>query len=178
MDYDYFPVSMSAVSADIDIIEMSQETIGIGPVTVNWEEQIFHPGGSVRYRLNVNDKKIVYATDVELDRVFNDESTEGKNENAGRDYLAFIKDADLLIADGQYTDEEYVNKAGWGHTSISTLIDAAHQSHVKQLAVFHHDPQHSDRFIDELWMEKRPGFHIETNKMDVFWAREGMTLAV
>jgi ribonuclease BN (tRNA processing enzyme) len=60
-----------------------------------------------------------------------------------------------LIADGQYTEEEYSTKVGWGHTSISLLLEIASQSKVKQLAVFQHDPQHSDRFLDALSVESR-----------------------
>jgi hypothetical protein len=49
---------------------------------------------------------------------------------------------------------------------------------VKQLAVFHHDPQHSDKFLDALSMESRSKYLFDEGEMDVFWAREGMTLAV
>jgi len=178
MDAGYFPVSMSDVAADISMQEISEEVIELGPVSVDWQEQIYHPGGSVRYRLNMDGKKIVYATDVELNLIFSPDSKEAKKEAMADAYREFIQDADLLIADGQYTEEEYLSKAGWGHTSISLLLEVAHQSKVKRLAVFHHDPQHSDKFLDELWMECRSKYRVDKSGMDVFWAREGMTLAI
>lgn len=177
MDYDYFPVNMSALTADIKIKEITEEEIQLGPVKVQWQEQVYHPGGSVRYRFIVDNKKIVYATDVELNEIFNDES-QANTQAARQDYLSFIESADLLIADGQYTEEEYPQKKGWGHTSLPVLFDAASESDVKQLSVFHHDPQHSDNFLDELWADSRTRVTKKNCKMDIFWAREGLTLAI
>jgi phosphoribosyl 1,2-cyclic phosphodiesterase len=178
MDYEYFPVSMAVFSADIRIQEISEEALQVGKLVVEWQEQVYHPGGSVRYGLLVDGKKIVYATDIELNRIFRSGSGNEKDHALAHDYLHFIENADLLIADGQYTDEEYASKVGWGHSSIQLLVDIAYQAQVKQLAVFHHDPQHSDKFLDAFWMENRSRFQSDYKKMDIFWAREGITLAV
>jgi phosphoribosyl 1,2-cyclic phosphodiesterase len=179
MDYEYFPVAMSALAADIRSQAISEEAINLGPVFVDWQEQVCHPGGSVRYRLNVNGKKIVYATDIELNHMFAPGADKKKdNEDLAQKYLDFIHKADLLIGDGQYTDEEYPAKEGWGHSSIPLLLEVAHTAQVKQLAIFHHDPQHSDKFLDQLWMENRSKYRLSNHKMAVLWAREGMTLAI
>jgi phosphoribosyl 1,2-cyclic phosphodiesterase len=178
MDYEYFPVSMSAFPSDISIQEMREENIRIGPLTIEWQEQIFHPGGSVRYRITLNGKKVIYATDVELDNMFNNIRENEDNRALAQEFISFISNADLLIADAQYTRDEYYDKVGWGHTSIPVLLDIAFKSQVKQLAIFHHDPQHSDKFLDELWMENRSKYRKGDKKMDLFWAREGMTLAI
>jgi len=178
MDYEYFPVSMSALTADIRIQEMSEENIHLGPIMVDWEEQAFHPGGSVRYRFNAYGKKIVYATDVELDLIFGKDSRSKGKKAAARDYLQFVQGADLLIADGMFSEEEYPSRVGWGHPSIPAVIEAAAKAEVKQLAIFHHDPQHSDKSLDELWVKYRSRYLAVLHKMDLFWAREGLTLAV
>jgi len=178
MDYDFFPVSMSDFSAEISIKEITNEVIHLGPLVIEWQEQICHPGGSVRYKVNLNGRKVVYATDVELDQIFVSHEDNEDNKALAREYLDFIFDADLLIADAQYTEREYPEKVGWGHSSVPVLLDIAYRSHVKQLVVFHHDPQHSDKFLDELWMKHRSNYRSGDRKMDLFWAREGMTLAV
>jgi phosphoribosyl 1,2-cyclic phosphodiesterase len=175
MDYDYFPVAMSAFGADISIQEISDEVIHLGPVVVDRQEQVCHPGGSVRYRLRVDGKKIVYATDVELDSIFGGQDGDEADETLARDYLDFINDADLLIADAQYTEEEYPGKVEWGHSSVPMVLDIAARSRVKRLAMFHHDPQHTDKFLDALWVKNRPGHE---SGMEIFWAREGLTLAI
>lgn len=177
MDYEYFPVSMSALTADIRIQEISKEVIHLGAMRIDWQEQVYHPGGSVRYRFHVNGKKIIYATDVELDQIFYGKDKGEKEEVAGQEYLAFIDEADLLIADGQYTEEEYQSKVGWGHSSFPVLFEIASRARVKQLAIFHHDPQHSDTFLDDLWVKTGSRYRSGDHRMDVFWAREGLTLS-
>ena len=178
MDANYFPISMSAIAADIDINEISDKVICLPPFMIDWQEQVYHPGGSVRYRINLEGRKIVYATDVELNEIFQARGNSKMKQRQARDYVDYIYQADLLIADGQYTDEEYVQKQGWGHTSIPLLLQIASQARVKQLAVFHHDPQHTDKYLDELWMGYRNEHQTEEKGMDVFWAREGMTLSL
>jgi phosphoribosyl 1,2-cyclic phosphodiesterase len=178
MDKEYFPVSMAVFSADIRIREISEETIHIGEFTMVWQEQVHHPGGSVRYGLQINGKKIVYATDVELNRIFQGGSSNDEEKALAQQYLEFVHNADLLIADGQFTEEEYSNKVGWGHTSIQLLLEVAYEAQVRRLAIFHHDPQHSDKFLDEFWMENRSTFLSTYKKMDIFWAREGLTLEI
>jgi phosphoribosyl 1,2-cyclic phosphodiesterase len=178
MDYEYFPVSMSALTADIRIQEMSEENLHLGPITIEWEEQGFHPGGSVRYRFSAHGRKVVYATDVELDLIFSGDHRTKEKEAAARTYLDFIAGADLLIADGMFSEEEYPSRVGWGHASIPAVIDVASKSGVKQLAIFHHDPQHSDKYLDDLWVKYRSRYLAGPPKMDLFWAREGLTLAV
>jgi len=178
MDYEYFPVSMSALTADIRIQEMSEENLHLGPIRIDWEEQGFHPGGSVRYRFSAHGKKVVYATDVELDLIFAGDHPTEEKKAAARDYLRFARGADLLIADGMFSEEEYPTRVGWGHASIPTVIDAAAKAEVKQLAVFHHDPQHSDKYLDDLWATYRSRYLASPQKMDLFWAREGLTLAI
>jgi phosphoribosyl 1,2-cyclic phosphodiesterase len=177
MDINYFPVEMNALAAEISIEEISEETIHLGDMDIDWQEQVVHPGGCVRYRLCAAGKKIVYATDIELDKI-----TEGSNlKDAAKllaEYREFIHGADLLIADGQYTAAEYPKKEGYGHTSIPTLVGIANEEKVKQLAIFHHDPVHSDTMLDKLWKNLAPQFASQDTPMNLFWAREGMTIAI
>ncbi len=58
--------------------------------------------------------------------------------------------ADLLIHDAQYTEAEYVNHVGWGHSAIGHLAGFARLAEVKSVAPFHHDPSHSDEQVDAL----------------------------
>jgi hypothetical protein len=60
--------------------------------------------------------------------------------------------ADLLIHDAQYSPDEYQDHVGWGHSAVSHAIAFAVAAKVKQLVAFHHDPNHSDAFLDRLFM--------------------------
>jgi phosphoribosyl 1,2-cyclic phosphodiesterase len=178
MDVNYFPVEMNALAADISIKEISSEKILIDSITIDWQEQVYHPGGSVRYRLSAGDKKIVYATDVELDKMFDPRNKSAANNALKKEYCDFIRNADLLIADGQYTSDEYLSKVGFGHTSIPLVMEIAYQQNVKQLAIFHHEPQHSDSMLDRMWTQLSPRYAKAKPRMGVFWAREGMTIPI
>jgi phosphoribosyl 1,2-cyclic phosphodiesterase len=178
MDYEYFPVAMSALTADIHIQEMGTERISLGSFEIDLEEQVYHPAGSVRYGFSIHGKRIVFATDVELDLIFGNGNKSREEKSHAEQYLRFIHGVDLLIADGQFTEEEYTARIGWGHSSIPVILEAASKAEVKQLAIFHHDPQHSDKFLDEIWMKYRTRCHLDDRDMDLFWAREGLTVAI
>jgi len=92
--------------------------------------------------------------------------------------VEFVRGADLLIADGQFTDTEYTVKRGWGHTSCLTAVDLAVQAGAKQLAIFHHDPTHSDSFVDDIIESCRHRVNLFNSDLVVFAAREGMELEV
>jgi phosphoribosyl 1,2-cyclic phosphodiesterase len=58
--------------------------------------------------------------------------------------------ASLLIHDCQYTDEEYEHHLGWGHCPVGDALEFAKRTSVDQVLLFHHDPLHSDEFLDGL----------------------------
>ena len=178
MDLNYFPVSFSEIAAKVEIQEIAGDMVQIGSINITWQEQIFHPGGSVRYGLQVGNRRIVYATDIELDRIARPGFEEADSEKHLREYMEFIEGENLLIADGQYAEEEYERKKGWGHTSIPIIVDIASRARVKQLAIFHHDPKHSDKDLDDLWKVSQNRLKKSDHAMIIFWAREGMTLAI
>lgn len=178
MDSDYFPVAMSALNADLSIQEIGEDSLEIGPFKIDWEEQLFHPGGSVRYGFTCGDKRIVYATDVEMNKVVGKADPTEEDEAAIQRYLDFIRGADLLIGDGQYKPEEYDRYVDFGHTTIPVLIELAQQAEVKQLAIFHHDPQRSDDMLDEYLQELIAEYPPSDEGLSFFWAREGVTLPI
>ncbi len=56
----------------------------------------------------------------------------------------------MLIHDCQYTDEEYPGHEGWGHSPISETMTFAKRVGAKRTMLFHHDPLHTDGFLDDL----------------------------
>ncbi|MDC0357366.1 MBL fold metallo-hydrolase [Oligoflexia bacterium] len=178
MNPTYFPIDMSNLAANIAVHELKEQTITVGQMQVSWQQQLFHPGGTVRYALEIDGKKFVYASDVELDFAFDPDNPSEDAAKAAQEYLDFVAGADLLIADGQYTDSEYESKKGWGHTSLSVLFDAAHRAKVKKLAVFHHEPLFSDSYIDQLYAQYGRKYYEADPPMKIFWSREGTTLSL
>jgi phosphoribosyl 1,2-cyclic phosphodiesterase len=179
MHSDYFPISFSAFKAAIIPDYLNEGEKRIGAVQVR-SHALHHPGGSLGYALTADGRKIVYATDNEIKVVA---------EKAESDPLAglrlappalveFARAADLLIADGQYTDEEYPARLGWGHSSCFTTVDLAIQAQAKQLAVFHHDPTHSDADVDVMIENCRRRAARFGSPLQIFAARERVELKI
>jgi ribonuclease BN (tRNA processing enzyme) len=178
MNNNYFPVRMSELAAKITIREISDQSINIGDLKITFQEHHFHPGGSLRFKIEAGEKTIIYSTDVELNAMFDADKDPANTEEPVKTYCDFIAGADLLIADGQYTKEEYKSKKGWGHTSIPLLLQTSHEQGVKQLAITHHDPDHSDAFIDNLQQQHSPTYKTSIPPMNLFWAKEGQTITI
>lgn len=107
---------------------------------------ITHPGATLGFRIEEGDSSLAYIPDHEpalgSDRIPSDPRwTSG---------FALAEGVNLLIHDAQYTDEEYADRVGWGHTSFSQLREFAAMTGAAELVTFHHDPAHTDAFLDEI----------------------------
>jgi phosphoribosyl 1,2-cyclic phosphodiesterase len=58
--------------------------------------------------------------------------------------------SDLLIHDCQYSDEEYPDHVGWGHSRLTDALTFARRVEARRLLLFHHDPLHNDEYLDSL----------------------------
>jgi len=179
MSSSYFPVGFGELKAEIvdDIFADGAKQVGDTRVVCF---PLNHPGGCFGYAFERNGVKIVYLTDNEIenipDEVRDDPTAEERLRTVPAELVETIRDADLLIADAQYTDAEYEEKRGWGHTSCLTVTDLAIQAGVKKLALFHHDPTTTNNSVDErirLCGERAAQFKSE---IFIFGAREGVTL--
>jgi phosphoribosyl 1,2-cyclic phosphodiesterase len=175
----YFPVQFSDLGSNIVSEYFVNGKKKIGNITLAYHKTC-HPGGSLAYSITCNGKKIVYSTDNELDLMLSNREESLKNpkvfRKAPKDFLKFIEGADLFIADGQYTDEEYLTKVHWGHPRATTLIDASYEAGVKNLAITHHDPMQSDTDVDLKIEACRERASEIGYKGVIFPAREGVTL--
>ena len=156
----YFPVRLGEVQAE-------SEYCKIGPDGIEWGDLIVrpfplrHPGGATGYRIESRNACIVYASDHEHGDQNHDEIL--RKNAAG---------ADILIYDAQYTPEEYTKRGGWGHSTWQAGTRTAIEAGVKQLLLFHHDPDHDDKALDEIIL--RAGAEFENTA----GAREGAVFSV
>lgn len=99
------------------------------------------PHGSMwtlAFRIEADGQVVTFLSDVEY--------PSGPTPEA----LSVAKGADLLIHDAMFSDEEYVQRHGWGHSPVKAAIEVAERSGAKRLALFHHSPDATDRHIDAL----------------------------
>lgn len=142
MSEPHFPISIKSLKAKIefDIREPGDEFECCGFKVQGIEQK--HPGTSYGYKFEKDGKSIVYSTDSE------------HNTDAAQDddypFHEFIKDADILIFDSQYTMVEASDfKEGWGHSSNLIGVELASRNRVKNLVLFHSEPTKSDEVLDQ-----------------------------
>lgn len=141
----YFPVGVEQFGAHLSFQEIGEGTTMLGGVQFETTSS-FHPGRALIYALVHGGKRVVYATDNELPPNWQRRGT-GAAHDVER-LLRFFEGADLLIHDAQYTPDELQRRHGWGHSAWTDAVDLAVAARVKQLVLFHHDPDHSDTFLD------------------------------
>jgi phosphoribosyl 1,2-cyclic phosphodiesterase len=144
MDGVFFPIMTREFGANVyfrDLNEGEYEIEGIKVTTM----LLNHPGNCLGYRLEYGDRTVCYVTDNEL----YPETEPFYNEYYVKQLIDFVKDADVLITDSTYMDEEYKTKVHWGHPPLSQVVKLAHRANVKTLYLFHHDPEQTDDDIDE-----------------------------
>ena len=73
------------------------------------------------------------------------------------------RDADILLHDAQYTREEYVLKRGWGHSAMEDTLRFAELTGVKKLLLMHHDPNHTDAQLDDIYKRLKENFSYTFN---------------
>ena len=180
MRSDYFPVDFSELSATIRPAELEMGQGAIEGVYVRALPQT-HPGGSWAFSFEAQGRKVVYATDHELDLHLPDREVSMSHPEDVREMpgslVDFVAGADLLIADGQYTDDEYRSKVGWGHPRATTTVDLAIAAKVKQLAITHHDPMQTDVDVEAKIAACRERAASQgATQLVIFAAREGVEL--
>ncbi len=165
-----FPVSLHQLGATFSYSDIvpgqsmtikSSDGIPIAKVTCAAGR---HPNGVLVYRLDDlrNGTALVYATD-----------TEHLPEKLDLNIGDLAKGVDLLIYDGMYTPEEYETKyKGWGHSTWEKGFELAKYAGVKKYVVFHHDPNHTDDFLDAYEAEVREKCRGKMPTLEVSFARE------
>jgi phosphoribosyl 1,2-cyclic phosphodiesterase len=120
----------------------------IGPAKVR-AEAVTHRGPTLGYRITDGPTTLTYISDHEPGLGAPLESLEPE-WISGYD---LARDADLLIHDCQYTDDEYPEHVGWGHSRLTDTLTFARRVEAQRLLLFHHDPLHSDEFLDRFHAE-------------------------
>lgn len=139
------PVEVRELPCDVSFRHCPQAEWEIGPARIR-AASVAHRGPTLGYRIDDAGSSLAYIPDHEpalgadLDTL-EDEWISG---------LGLAHDASLLIHDGQYTDGEYPDHLGWGHSSLSHAISFARRARAERTLLFHHDPMHSDAQLDEL----------------------------
>jgi diguanylate cyclase (GGDEF)-like protein len=174
MEYSYFPVKLRDLRSRIHFTELEEGFFRVGDVLVE-TQYLNHTAPTIAYRMSNGGATVAYVTDHEP--FWRAES--GVLHHPGdQRHIAFIKGADLVIHDAQYTEEEYGERVGWGHSTLEYATDVAIAADVRRLALFHHDPSHDDVFMERFEASARARVARAGAELDVFAAREGLELRI
>ena len=140
MENPVFPVPLEAMTAELYFVDFKAgEDINIAPKVKVRTALLNHPNDATGYRIDYDGKSVCLITDTE--------HIPGKPD---QNILGLIEGADLVIYDSTYTEEEFPDKVGWGHSTWEEGVRLCKAANVKQLGIFHHDPTHDDAFMDKL----------------------------
>lgn len=146
-----FPVRLSDLACRLTFHEVPCEEVDIGEFRVS-TALVCHPGPTVGYRIACPKGGVLtYLPDHEPALGVLRFPTLPRQWTSG---ASLAENASLLIHDSQYTGAEYAIRQGWGHSAFEQTLAFAALSGVRRLVPFHHDPEHSDTLLDEIFAEE------------------------
>lgn len=156
-----FPVPTTALRATCFNTFRAGEPITVRPGLAVRTVLLNHPGNATGYRFDWMGSSLAIITDHEHGDAARDEAV-----------AAFVEGCDVMVYDAMYTEAEYRNHVGWGHSTPERALALAELAEVKVPVLFHHDPRRDDAALDAIRRDAQARF--PTAEV----AREGMTIAI
>jgi phosphoribosyl 1,2-cyclic phosphodiesterase len=163
----YFPVRINDLVGDIRFHTIDDTDFAVGDAKVR-ARYVPHVGATFGYRVEYAGISVAYISDHQ-------QPLDG--HTIAPEVLELADGADLLIHDAQFTIDEFALKSHWGHCTVDYALHVAREAGVRRLALFHHDPSHTDADIDRLVDGARTR-GAALGLTEVIAASEGLTLAL
>jgi diguanylate cyclase (GGDEF)-like protein len=174
MQYSYFPVRLRELRSHLHFTDLEEGFFRVGDVLVE-TQHLNHTAPTIAYRITGDGATIAYTTDHEP---FWKPGRSHLQHPGDQRHIEFLRGADLVIHDAQYTDEEYPNRVGWGHSTVEYATDVCMAAEAHRLALFHHDPSRDDAAVDRLELASQSRVKAEGSPLEVFAAAEGMVIEI
>jgi phosphoribosyl 1,2-cyclic phosphodiesterase len=147
-----FPVLLRDLPCKLHLHEIGNSYFEAGAFRIQ-SNYIIHPGPTVGYRITNSRSIFTFIPDHEP-ALGEKGIIKEKKWISGYDLAEGV---DLLLHDGQYTREEYLPRRGWGHSCIDDACLFASLAEVKKIILTHHDPSHTDAFLDDMFANFKKG---------------------
>ena len=164
-----FPIHLQDIPSRPTFHDVPDDDWKIGSTKVS-ANPVSHRGPTVGYRLEEDGLALAYIPDHEPALGVDLRSVEPEWISGH----AVAQGAEVLLHDAQYTEAEYPQRVGWGHSSVAHVVAFAAVSDVRRLVMFHHDPMHSDAQLEELLARARELY--DGRGAEPVLAHEGMEL--
>ena len=161
----FFPVQVKDLHGSILFHEVGDDSLAVGSAKV-LVRQVPHVGATLGFRIEAGGRSLAFVSDHQAP---------ADRQTIADAVLELCDGADLVVHDAQYTDEEFVEKATWGHSTIDYAVHVAAEAGARALVLYHHDPVHTDDDMDRLLdhASRAPGAERLTT---VLAAAEGMSI--
>jgi phosphoribosyl 1,2-cyclic phosphodiesterase len=177
----FFPITMRELSARMDINKLTEMKFSLGQLDIH-AAFVNHPGVCAGYRIFSSAGSVAFVPDHEPYEFFLHAFRGNRLSSARAKQIAaeeqsglvrFLHGSDILILDAQYTDREYKNYIGWGHSSVSSAVSLALEAEIQTLVLFHHDPHHDDETVDAMLESARELVAKSGRPLEIVAAQEG-----
>lgn len=173
----FFPITSELLPAKINYHQIKEnDSIEIGDAKII-AKSTRHSEGTFAYKIVENDRSVIYMTDNEINF-----DTNGNDINThsilhyNEDLIEFCKDADYLIHDTMYLFKDY--KKDWGHSNDLAVAAFGHFANVKNLILFHYNPEYDDETVDNLFNSTKQKLIDLNSNVKCFPSTESMSIDV
>ena len=164
----FFPVTVEQLYGQMTFYDAGDTDLVLDGAKVR-VRPVPHVGANNGYRVEMGGASVAYLSDHQM--------PQDGTHSVSEDVLELCDGVDVLIHDAQYTPEEFVEKAHWGHCTIDYAVFVAREAGAKRLALFHHDPARTDDQLDVL-LDRARGQAAATAVSEVVAAYEGLTISL
>ncbi len=183
MEFTYFPVKLDQLPAKIVFRDLPEGQHNINGIQVK-TQYLNHPATCLGYRIETDGVVVLYLTDHEpfSETLWRSDAPQGMLDSilhAGdRRHAEFMRGADFVIHDSQYTPQEYQSKKNWGHSTHEYVVEIAAAAGARHVALIHHDPLHDDAKVSEIEQQAIALAEMTPTRPHVFCAYEGCDVMV
>jgi len=158
----YWPVTMKD-TANVDCVPIKAgEKITIGKFTVT-PFAAEHSDNTISFHITDGVKSVVHLLDNEISQM---------NAEKSKVLMEFCKNADIVVFDAAYSQNDYKNHVGWGHSTVAHGVEFSKKAKCKCMLFSHFAPKYSDEELDS-WQE-----HFCGDEIKYILAREGLEIEV
>jgi phosphoribosyl 1,2-cyclic phosphodiesterase len=168
----YFPIRPCDLPADIRFHGVGHDTFCVGEARVR-SSWVRHTDPALGFRVDVAGTSVAYISDHGQGCG----DTDLGDDHIPAEVLELCDGVDLLIHDAQHTPEEFAAKPHYGHCTVEYAVHVGREAGARQVALFHHDPLHSDAEVDRLLLSARD-VSSRRGGPEVVAAQEGIDLVL
>ncbi len=168
------PIEIRELPANVRFRTCPAEGWRIGSAVIE-AALVNHRGTTLGFRLSDGDASLCYLPDHEP-------ALGQRLEHDDPEWISghrLARRTSLLIHDAQYTDAEYRQHVGWGHSALADTLAFGRRADAQRLVLFHHDPGRDDEQLAALGKEACARWAADGGEEDqVEIATEGRELEV